>query len=49
MTRPIVSEIDLDQIEREARQMRAQAIASGFRRLGAWLRKPRISGGTQTA
>ncbi len=49
MTRPIVTEIDLDKIERNARQMRAEMIAASLGRLGTWLRKPRVSGGTQTA
>ena len=47
MTRPIVTEFDLDRIERDARQMRAEIISGSFRRLGAWLRKPRHSGATQ--
>ena len=48
MTRPIVTEINLDQIERDARQMRADMITAGLGRLGAWLRKPRLNGGSQT-
>ena len=38
MLRPIVTEIDLDRIERDARQMRAEMISSGLGRLGAWFR-----------
>ena len=49
MTRPIVTEIDLDRIERDARQMRAEMLSAGLGRLGAWLRKPRLAGTTQGA
>ena len=49
MTRLTHPELNLEQIEREARQMRAEMLASAFRRFGAWLRKPRLPRASQTA
>ena len=52
MTRLTQPEINLAKIDLQARQMRAEMLANSFRRLGAWLRKPRAARphkGSQTA